>query len=78
MYIRVNVVYMSTVKNPSIYRCSQASTLNISNKKEELYVSTVIDPNKINLLSYDFNLEQDVASPKPINKDKPACFLLLE
>jgi hypothetical protein len=56
MYPRINTVYMSTVKNPSAYRCSQTSTLNVSDKKEELYVSTVIDPNKTDLLNYDFNL----------------------
>jgi hypothetical protein len=78
MYIRVNAVYMSTVKNPSVYRCSQASTLNVSDKKEELYVSTVIDPSKTDLLNYDFNLEQEVAQFKPLGKDKPACFLLPE
>lgn len=69
-------IYMSTVKNP-LYRCSQASTLNVSDKKEELYVSTVIDSGKQDLLNYDFNLEQDVAPAKPI-RDNTACFLLPE
>lgn len=70
-------IYMSTVKNPSAYRCSQASTLNVSDKKEELYVSTVLDPSRQDLLSYDFNLEQDVGVTKPA-KDNAACFLLPE
>lgn len=70
-------IYMSTVKNPSAYRCSQASTLNVSDKKEEQFVSTVVDPSKQDLLSYDFNLEQEVAPSKP-PRDNTACFLLPE
>ncbi|CAN5951100.1 unnamed protein product [Sphagnum jensenii] len=55
----------------------RASTLNVSDKKEELFVSTVADPIRQDLLSYDFNLEQDVAPSRPA-KDNTACFLLAE
>ncbi len=52
-------MYMSTVKNPSINRCSQASTLNVSDKKDEVYVSQVKE-NSRELMNYDFYLEPDV------------------
>ena len=56
-------MYVSTVKNPSINRCSQASTLNISDKKDEVYVSQVKN-NSRDLMNYDFYLEPDVTKAK--------------
>ena len=67
---------MSTMKNPSANRCSQASTLNISDKKDAVYVSTVKEQPNQDLMSYDFNLEHEVSQNKPIIEDKSPCFLL--